>query len=98
MYFRGKWALSLAEVVASNPPSYPLGDMNFPQVNDRSHMWLVAGEERGATLLWSQPELVLFERDRSRGHGYPDIITDLDGQVGRRWRLVVCCLLHIEPD
>jgi hypothetical protein len=51
------------------------------KVNDRNNMWLTVGHETNETVLWSQPELVLYERDRTRGHGYPDIITDLDGKI-----------------
>ena len=27
-------------------------------------------------MLWSEPELLLYDRERERGHGYPDVITD----------------------
>ena len=39
-------------------------------------MWLTAGYEVNGTVLWSQPELVLYDRNRTKGHGYPDLITD----------------------
>ena len=53
------------------------------KVSDRNNMWLMVGKEDNdtGTVLWSQPELALYERDHSRGHGYPDIITDGDGKV-----------------
>ena len=62
----------------------PLGAFaTHMDINDRTIMWLVAGHEVGGTLLWSQPELLLYERaeNRSRGHGYADVITDVDGRV-----------------
>ena len=60
----------------------PLGAaFTHMKVSDRNNMWLAAGREDPATgnILWSQPELVLYERQRDRGHGYPDIITDATG-------------------
>lgn len=38
--------------------------------NDRSNMWLTAGVEENGTVLWLQPELVLYDRRRDHGHGY----------------------------
>ena len=61
----------------------PLGTFaSHMTVNDRNNMWLTVGHEvPEGGLRWSQPELVLYERDRSRGHGYPDIVTALGGEV-----------------
>lgn len=49
-------------------------------VSDRNNMWLTVGQEEGdvgngTTIRWSQPELALYDRSRSRGHGYPDLVT-----------------------
>ena len=38
-------------------------------LSDRNNMWLIAGHEVDGTLQWSQPELVLYDRGHSRGHG-----------------------------
>ena len=38
-------------------------------LSDRNNMWLIAGHEIDGTLQWSQPELVLYDRGHSRGHG-----------------------------
>ena len=65
----------------------PLGAFaSHMKVNDRNNMWLTVGHEitlknGDKTVQWTQPELALYERDHTRGHGYPDVITDLDGQV-----------------
>jgi hypothetical protein len=45
-------------------------------VADRNNMWLTAGHELNGTLLWMQPELILYDRRRDHGHGYPDVIND----------------------
>jgi hypothetical protein len=50
-------------------------------LNDRCYMWLVAGHEVGGELQWTQPELVLYDSEHTRGHGYPDVITTDDGAV-----------------
>ena len=45
----------------------PLGAFaSHMPINDRSHMFLTAGMESNGTVLWSQPELVLYDRDRTR--------------------------------
>ena len=66
----------------------PLGAFaTHMKVNDRNNMWLTVGHEMTndktgrTTLMWTQPELALYERDHTRGHGYPDVITDLDGSI-----------------
>ena len=65
----------------------PLGAFaTHMKVNDRNNMWLTVGHETITTdgvhtVQWSQPELALYERDHTRGHGYPDVITDLDGKI-----------------
>ena len=65
----------------------PLGAFaSHMKVNDRNNMWLTVGHEiilknGDKTVQWTQPELALYERDHTRGHGYPDVITDLDGQI-----------------
>ena len=46
------------------------------KINDRNEMWLTAGWEINGTLLWTAPELVLYDRRRDHGHGYPDIVMD----------------------
>jgi hypothetical protein len=55
-------------------------------INDRSTMWLTAGEEIGneaglVQVRWAQPEIVLYDRVRSHGHGYPDVITTAEGEI-----------------
>ena len=56
----------------------PLGAFSAQDLalSDRNNMWLAAGYEENGTVLWSQPELLLYDRERKRGHGYPDVITD----------------------
>jgi hypothetical protein len=47
-------------------------------VNDRNNMWLTAGHEvGGGHVLWTQPELLLYDRHHPNGHGYPDLVTTL---------------------
>ena len=50
-------------------------------VSDRNNMWLTAGYEINGTIMYSQPELVLYDRAREKGHGYPDVITDVSGRI-----------------
>ena len=44
------------------------GEFFNPKVA-RSHMWLTAGYEIEGELMWTQPELLLYDINRSRGHG-----------------------------
>ena len=56
--------------------------------NNRNPYWLVSGleyfnKELGVTqILWSQPEIILFIRDRSQRPGYCDFIQYIDNQTG----------------
>ena len=50
-------------------------------ISDRNNMWLTAGREVDGTVKWSQPELALYDRVRSKFHGYPDVVTTWDGAV-----------------
>jgi hypothetical protein len=43
---------------------------------DRNPYWLTAGREAGGQVLWSQPEIIIYDRIRSTAPGYPDIIQD----------------------
>jgi hypothetical protein len=52
------------------------------KVSDRNMMWLTAGHDIFPEgLQWTQPELLLYERQRDRGHGYPDIVAAKSGEI-----------------
>lgn len=42
----------------------------------RNPYWLAAGLEAGGQILWSQPEISIYDRLRATAPGYPDIIQD----------------------
>ena len=42
----------------------------------RNPAWLAAGIERDGKILWSEPEIVLFDLDRKVGMSYPDLVED----------------------
>lgn len=47
----------------------------------RNPCWIVAGEERGGFMYWSQPEILLYDQDASVRISYPDLIEE----DGRYW-------------
>lgn len=47
---------------------------------NRNPIWLCGGVERAGIIHWSQPELILYNDDLSRGMSYPDFIED-DGRI-----------------
>lgn len=49
--------------------------------NDRNPVWLSGGIEVDGKILWSQPEVVLYEDDVSKRMSYPDLIQ----QDGKYW-------------
>ena len=51
------------------------------KISDRNMMWLTAGHDVAEGLCWTQPELILYERQRDRGHGYPDIVAAKSGET-----------------
>lgn len=42
----------------------------------RNVAWLSGGIEKDGRILWSEPEIVLYENDPARGPSYPDLIED----------------------
>jgi hypothetical protein len=50
-----------------------------PSYQTRNPVWLVGGIEREGAILWSEPELVLFDDNPTIGMSYPDLIEE-DGK------------------
>ena len=51
-------------------------------VSDRNMIWLTAGKENEmGEIRWTQPELALYDRERTKWHGYADVITSHEGLV-----------------
>ena len=50
---------------------------------DRNPVWLCAGEEKttpyGKRIVWSQPEIILYDDDPYIGISYPDLVEDKSG-------------------
>ena len=51
------------------------------KISSRNVAWLSGGVEKDGFIHWSQPEIVLYEDDRSKGPSYPDLIE----QDGKYW-------------
>ncbi|MEO1534827.1 MAG: sialidase family protein [Planctomycetota bacterium] len=48
---------------------------------DRNPAWLSGGIERGGTIAWGEPEIVLYDRDPATRISYPDLVME----DGRYW-------------
>jgi hypothetical protein len=48
---------------------------------DRNPGWLCAGVERNGRIAWSEPEILLYDRDPKTRMSYPDFIEEPDGRV-----------------
>lgn len=45
----------------------------------RNPAWLVSGRIRGGRIMWSEPEIALYDHDPLRSMSYPDLIVDPEG-------------------
>ena len=52
------------------------GYNNGPSAGSRNVAWLSGGIERDGRILWSEPEIVLYDDTPSHGPSYPDFIED----------------------
>ncbi|XP_062503358.1 uncharacterized protein LOC134180262 isoform X2 [Corticium candelabrum] len=59
---------------------YNNGDTGF---NSRNPYWLCCGitNKSGDTIMWSQPEIILYDRIQDSRPGYPDFIEEDDGAI-----------------
>ena len=48
---------------------------------DRNPVWLCGGVERDGCIHWSQPEVVLYDRDPATRISYPDFVEEPDGRL-----------------